>query len=179
MDYQKLLLYVKNLNTKNECLICKQDATHKEVNLSCQHIYHHKCLIKKKKLKIITCHYCNKITNLKKITKKCSICNKKTILKCGKCINHIHDECMYCTAIIKSGSRKNQKCGKKHIDGSYCKRHKKYKPSLSTVKITIKLKKIIKHCPAIIKSGSKKGNICNRKCKEALCGYHKEKIIVI
>ena len=47
-----------------------------------------------------------KYFTIKSITKKCVICNKKTILKNSKCSLHIDQEPVYCTAVIKSGPRK-------------------------------------------------------------------------
>ena len=162
MDYQKLFSFVKNLNTHNECLICRQDTTNQEVNLPCNHNYHEKCIIKNinfNHLKNIRCHYCYKLFNVKSITKKCVICNKKTILRNSKCFKHINDEPAICQAIIKSGPKKNQTCGKiyiKNTDLQYCKKHKNYK------KIGPLPTKVTISCSAIIKTGPKKGNTCGK-----------------
>ena len=186
MDYQKLFSFVKNLNSQQECLICRQDASNQEVNLPCNHIYHENCIIKNKYQKTVRCHYCNKVFTIKSITNKCVICNKKTILKNSKCSLHIDQEPVYCTAVIKSGPRKNQPCNKLCFNTTYCKRHCNYKPKEK--KPVKKEKKVVKKkskqknsvfCTAIIKSGKKKGTVCGRLCQDGTCGYHKVKTIVI
>lgn len=186
MDYQKLFSFVKNLNSQQECLICRQDASNQEVNLPCNHIYHENCIIKNKYQKTVRCHYCNKVFTIKSITNKCVICNKKTILKNSKCSLHIDQEPVYCTAVIKSGPRKNQPCNKLCFNTTYCKRHCNYKPKAKkttkkniTCTVSIKSKKKNVTCTAIIKTGAKKGTVCGRKCKDGTCGYHKVKTIVI
>ncbi len=97
MDIEKLFDIVKKANkVKGEkCLICHFANQTNMIKLNCGHHYHKQCLGPKKRIK---CLYCGKITLLKSKAKP----KKKEKEKEG----HI------CTAILKSGKRKGEVCGR-------------------------------------------------------------------
>ena len=71
-----------------------------------------------------------------------------------------------CIALLKSGKRKGEMCGKPCID-KFCNRHNKIKKISENIKI-------VPTCIAIIKSGKRKGLICGCKSKKntPFCGRH-------
>lgn len=73
-----------------------------------------------------------------------------------------------CTAIIKSGSRKDQPCGLKAVDGtSLCRRHSGVKKVVSSLPVGI--------CETELSSGARKGQACGAKTLpgENVCAKHK------
>lgn len=102
MDIEKLFELVKKENKiKGEkCMICHFATKKNMIKLNCNHYFHKECLGPKKKIK---CLYCGKVTLLKKENK---IINKKDKKKSSK-IKEIK-----CNAILKSGKRKGEICGR-------------------------------------------------------------------
>ena len=74
-----------------------------------------------------------------------------------------------CIALLKSGKRKGEMCGKPCID-KFCNRHNKIKKISENIKI-------VPTCIAIIKSGKRKGLVCGCKSKKNtyFCGRHIQK----
>ena len=85
-----------------------------------------------------------------------------------------------CTAIIKSGKRKGEPCGKWCV-GPLCPRHTKLAEK-AKANVNKKISKVpYKSCIAILKSGKRKGEMCGCRCKknENMCGRHisKKKVL--
>lgn len=108
MDIEKLFEFVKKENKiKGEkCMICHFASKKNMVKLNCNHYFHKECLGPKKKIK---CLYCGKITLLKKNNEVGSI-NKKINKNTVKKKNSKKE--IKCKAILKSGKRKGEKCGR-------------------------------------------------------------------
>lgn len=110
---------IKEENIKEEvCNICHYKTTEDKITLSCNHIYHHKCLGK-----LDFCPYCNKkiIINELKDNNTCTVLLKSGVNKgkeCGRFMCKIHKikpkniNKSICTSILKSGVNKGKECGR-------------------------------------------------------------------
>lgn len=131
MDYKTVMKQMEQMmQVKGEkCLLCHfPDTDDNLIKLKCGHYYHRECIENSIDKKVyFTCFYCGFKENI-----------------------YTNTPINTCTALIKSGIKRGQVCGR--VNCSY---HK--------------VKKEIKKCSSIIKTGMKKGQICGR----INCSYHK------
>jgi hypothetical protein len=135
-DYDKMYEIISEMNksTKEKCLICHIPIEEKELELTCKHQYHFKCI--NKTTGNFTCPYCGKLNKLeslfnKNISNNINECKFKILsginkgqyckrINCGYhkkiLTNKIDDN--ICHNIMKSGPRKGEECGR-----SNCKYH--------------------------------------------------------
>ncbi len=110
---------IKEENIKEDiCNICHYKTTEDKITLSCNHIYHSKCLGK-----LDFCPYCNKKINTidLKNNNTCNVLLKSGVNKgkpCGRFMCRIHkvktksSNTSLCTSILKSGANKGNECGR-------------------------------------------------------------------
>lgn len=117
-EYEKLLAKVNKLNlvSGEKCLICHfPDKKENLIQLKCNHYFHLNCLACK--TNTVKCPYCNRSSLFKDYSNK-EVKNCKNIGKV--CKYQKIPEIERCNAILKSGSRKGEKCNRLN-----CKYHAK------------------------------------------------------
>lgn len=100
------------------CSICHYKTLEDKITLSCNHIFHNKCLGK-----LDFCPYCNQKINMVdfKNNNTCKVLLKSGVNKgkpCGRLMCKLHKitntntDVNMCTSILKSGSNKGKQCGR-------------------------------------------------------------------
>ena len=144
--FDELYKDIINEDNSNEekCNICHYKTVIDKLTLSCNHVFHKKCLKQLKK-----CPYCNKFIDKEELKK-----------------NNL------CKTILKSGKNKGNECGKflckvhtKTIDIA----KKDDSNPDDSIKNNLNLEDFNPICKTILKSGKNKGKECGRKN----CKYHK------
>ena len=165
---------------ENCCLIDGQSLDENRIELKCKHKFNYLSLLneiqmqKKKNLletqKIksyeIKCPYCRSVHS-GVLQYKSEIFEKKI-----KGVNWPPSKVLKfksCAALLKSGKRKGELCGKSCVD-EFCNQHNKTKKTSVNIKVG-------PTCTAIIKSGKRKGVVCGCKAKKntSFCGRHIQK----
>jgi len=191
---------MKLLEEDDDDDVCLIDGTPLDdhcVELVCKHKFNYLSLLQEVKVQKkynnlevqklssyqIKCPYCRKINNgvLPYIESLCKTKMRGINWPASKVL-----KTKKCCAIIKSGKRKGEICGKL-CAGKLCPRHAKLAEKAKTkAKANVNVNKKIKNvsgktCIAVIKSGKRKGEICGCKCKnnENMCGRHisKKKVL--
>ena len=163
-----------NKNTIPKCLISNKPLEEFHIKLNCNHSFNYNALFKevlKQKKDINRLE----VQKLKTHQLKCPYCRnvQDKILpyneKCGQRVHGVNWPVRWamhtnrCSAVLKSGKRKNQACDKACFS-EYCKMHKKYVPIANA------------SCAVILKSGKRKGNACGCRIKQnGFCGRHQPK----
>ena len=169
---------------ENICLISKEPLQDDHVTLKCTHKFNYEPLV-------------NELINQKQYSEQEIIQLKMYEVKCPYCRcvqkgvipynenSHIDKISginwpptkMYkgnkCSAILKSGKRKNQECGKACIN-FYCVKH------IPKTNQIITMSPACNGCTVILKTGKRKGEKCNARCKISkpgdnsppMCGRH-------
>ena len=164
----------KDENDNITCLISNVPLEEYHIKLDCNHSFNYTPLFKeivrqKKNINHL------EVQRLKAHQIKCPYCRnvQNSLLpyndKLGKRVYGVNWPSKWamksnrCSAIFKSGKRKNEPCNRACF-GKYCKTHKKY----SSIKHLI--------CSVILKSGKRKGSACGCKVKHnGFCGRHQPK----
>jgi|TARA_B100000795_G_scaffold269484_1_gene258997 hypothetical protein len=167
------MLCEEDVEEEKECLITGEKLESNYVKLACTHTFNYTPLINE--IKNQKTHSNLEVTSLKTYEVKCPYCRgiQKGVIKFdeefAEKIQGVNwpPSKMYkgniCTAVFKSGKRKNETCGKACVD-TYCTRHTKFKNNIT--------------CKQLLKSGQRKGEMCGCNCvgvenKELFkCGRH-------
>ena len=152
-------------NTENNCLISGEPLNDDHVILKCKHKFNYEPLM-------------NELINQKQYSQLEIIHLRQYDIKCPYC-RHVQNGVIpynekynidkisginwppskqykgnKCCAILKSGKRKGEKCGKS-CSGMYCTRHVPKVNQVETPQFS---------CMCILKSGKRKGEMCGAKC---------------
>ena len=187
-DLFSKLLYealTKSGNDEREkCLITGDNLDNNCIKMTCNHRFNYEAIMNEVKAQKIKKHYNHLETQkLGKGEIKCPYCRnvQKGLLPHRKGFPKLRYvnwppslvmKSNLCAAILKSGKRKGEKCGKPCYE-KFCGSHLHYmsKDNNSVVKAKYSI------CEAIIKSGKRKGEMCGCKLKPQFiqnkrCGKH-------
>lgn len=169
---------------ENTCLIDGQPLTNNFIELKCSHKFNYLSLLNE--IKSQKKYNGLETQKLKSFQIKCPYCRdihdgvlpyyRNIYIKKLKGINWPPSKVLKfksCTAIIKSGKRKGEMCGKAcFLD--LCNIHNKSQTTNIKANTKTNKKQNIITCTAILKSGKRKGQICGCKCKKGkeFCGRH-------
>ena len=181
-----LMLDKEEEEEENICLIDGEQLSEGFIELKCSHKFNYLSLLNEVKSQKKYNHL--EVQKLKSFQIKCPYCrnihdgvlpyNKNLCIKKMKGVNWPPSKVLKfksCTALIKSGKRKGEMCGKACFF-DFCNIHNK--STTTNKKINKKTNKkqniAISVCNAIVKSGKRKGEKCGCKCKtnEQFCGRH-------